>query len=119
MSLTGEIIAKIIYSKLQKIGLDPLKFIRISTDTYATMTSPNCGAFVSLKQKIPHLVHLLCLSHTSNLSLLLGFKPSKDIVHSISLLSDLKSFFEMSPKRDHVLFSGQYIEGVGRGGRPP
>ena len=105
MTLTGEIIAEIIYSKLQKIGLDPLKLIRIFTDACVTMTSPNCGAFASLKLKIPHLVHLLCLNHTSNLSLLLGFKSSKDIVHSISLLSDLKSFFKMSPKRDHPLSS--------------
>ena len=67
------------------------------------MTSVNCGAFVSLKKKIPHVVHLLCLNHTSNLSLLMSFKSSNDIIFAIELLSDLKSFFKMSPKVDAEL----------------
>lgn len=86
-----------------KAGLDTQKLIGIATDTCATMTSPNCGAFISLKKKIPHLVHLLCLNHSSNLSLLLSFKSSQDVVFAMSLLSDLKCFFRMSTKRDTAL----------------
>lgn len=103
ISITGAILAEIIHSNLKKVGLNLNKLIGISTDTCATMTSSNCGAFVSLKQKIPHLVHLLCLNHSSNLSLLMSFKSSSDVILAIDLLSDLKSFFRMSPKRDAEL----------------
>ena len=85
---------------LVKSGLNPNKVIGFATDTCATLTCVNCGAFVSLKKKIPHVVHLVCLNHGLYLSLLMSFKSSNDIIFAIELLSGLKSIFKMSPKRD-------------------
>ena len=98
-SISGSILSKILLGYLESHQIDPQKCIGICTDTCSMMTSNQVGVFVNMQKTIPHLNHLLCYNHISNLALLDSLNSCDDLKIAIDFIKSLESFF-CSAKRD-------------------
>ena len=106
--LSGKILSKIVYQNLKTLNYDPQKMASVTTDSCATMASPDIGACVELKKMIQHLVILFCQNHRTNLAILDRLKICPELQRIVKLIKTIKKFF-CSAKEAKKL-KKQYLE---------
>lgn len=99
---TGEAIAKMILDTLEKNGLQKHNLVALTTDGASNMTGRIKGAAALVKEQVPSLQHIHCLSHNLNLVIVAAAKDIY-IQTMFATVQSAYTFFSTSPKRTDAL----------------
>jgi len=102
ISITGEVLGKIIIKQINSIGLDLEKCVGVGTDGCSVMVSELRGAVSEIIKAAPNARRCPCYNHSLNNSISQSSRV-KSIRNLIGVIKETVSFFSASAKRTVVL----------------
>lgn len=102
ISITGEVLGKIIIKQINSIGLDLEKCVGVGTDGCSVMVSELRGAVSEIIKVAPNARRCPCYNHSLNNSISQSSRV-KSIRNLIGVIKETVSFFSASAKRTVVL----------------
>ena len=101
ISLNGQTLATVILNCLKKLKLNPQKMAFFSSDGAPVLSGQDNGVIKHLRDRIPHISHIICNSHNVNNAIGKGLKLPL-ISRSLTLANSIITFFGYA-KRSFIL----------------